>query len=352
MNKNSKKLALYIFLTFLVALVATVLRTVSCVYELEDNLIYFDDEKLNIAAGITLTIGVLLITVLSFFLKKESLKATFSTSATYVPAGIVGAALLLFSLGMNNRSRALEDIYNTPEGDTRYSIASALAIIVATIALISIIYFFFTVYLTERHAQLRAYFSVATLLLCALYAAYLYFTPTTPLNAPNKLSEQMAYLFVALFFLYETRISLGRELWRPYIAFGLIGALLSAYASIPAILTYLIRGVTVTETLHSAILLLAFFIFISARLCLTVLIYKEGESPEMTALREFAEVRQSELDTPSVADGTQISIEELIDITASSIDEDNSDGGGEPIVNITTGDQAAFDAENNYGAEI
>ena len=30
MNKNSKKLALYIFLTFLVALVAIVLRTVAC----------------------------------------------------------------------------------------------------------------------------------------------------------------------------------------------------------------------------------------------------------------------------------------------------------------------------------
>ena len=133
--------------------------------------------------------------------------------------------------------------------------------------------------------------------------------------------EEMAYLFAAIFFLYESRISLGREMWRPYIAFGMLSALLTAYASIPAVITYLARGEIISSTFESAIFLLALTVFIMARLFLLVSVSYDGISKEMKALAEFAASRQDALDRPAIEDGTQISIEELIDIAPEKSEE-------------------------------
>lgn len=326
MNKNSKRLTLAITVMAIFALAAAILKTLACIRHLEANLIYFSSHGLLTAANVVLIIGAIAAFAIAITAEKEPLRASFSSPLTFIPVGLVAAALLMFSLVM----LAIYVSVNPPLPNRNSDIAKGLALIVAILAPLSAVHFFLSTFLNERHAKLRAYFALSTVLLGAFYAAFLYFNVGTPINAPNKLTEQMAYLFASIFFLYETRISLGREMWRGYTVFGLIAALLTSYASIPAIITYLAEGKHVTATVESAALLLAFSAFIFSRLVMTALASPDRECPEMTALRMLAERRESEIVAGEVEDGEQISIADLIDIpkaeAISDSEEADTDG--------------------------
>lgn len=321
MNKNSKRLALAIAVAAVLAIAAVVLRTLSCIRHLENNLIYFSDNRLLNAASAVLIVGIIASAAIALTTEKEPLRASFSSPLTFIPTGLVAVSLLIFSVVM----LALHVSINPPLPSKNAEIAKGLALMTAILAPLSAVHFFLSTFLTERHARLRAYFALATVLLGALYAAFLYFNPGTPINAPNKLAEQMAYLFASIFFLYETRISLGREMWRGYTVFGLIAATLTAYASIPAIITYLSNGKRVTATVESAALLFAFSVFIFARMIMTALASPDRECPEMAALRKFAERREEEMLGGKIEDGEQISIAELIDIPKAQLTTEGDD---------------------------
>ena len=326
MNRNSKRLCASLVIMLLFAAVACVLRTLACLWHLEENQIYFAEGGMLSVAGALVVVGAILSAAIALTMDKEPVRAHFSSALTFVPTGLTAVALLIFGLCM----LAVYTTLDSPLPDQRVSIASALALACAVLAPLSAVHFFLNAFLTERHTLLRAGFSLATVLLGALYAAFLYFGAGLPINAPNKLVEQMAYLFCSLFFLYETRISLGREMWRGYSVFGLIAAMLTAYASLPALIAYFIDGVYVTKTVESAALLFAFFIFITSRLCMAVSAAPDGECPEMAALRAFAERREEELRSGGrIEDGVQISITELIDIPKHSPAEDD-EGDAEP----------------------
>ena len=311
MNKNTKRSAILILITLLFSIATVILRTIAALKDLEDNLIYYGKSGLSTASAIVMFAGSILLLTLSFSLKKEQLRAKFTSSLAYIPTGIVAAVLLLFTTAMFSKHLELDELSSMiPAAST----ASTFALVVSILAVLSAIHFTLNAFIPERHAKLRAYFAIGTLLLMASYAAYLYFNTSEPINSTNKLTEQMAYLFAALFLLFETRISLGREMWRAYAAFGSVAALLTASAGIPSMIFYLAKGAPLTHTIESAVLLTALFIFIFLKLCLAAISLRDEEAPEMAVLREYAEKRQDALDNKAIEDGTQISIDELIDI--------------------------------------
>ena len=310
MNRNSKRLGLALIILAMLSIAACTLRTFACIWYLEDNLIYFAENSLLMVANIIVVAASVLVIAIALSMSREPLRADFSSPLTFVPTGFLAIATLIFGLVM----LATYTVTKSPLPDERVSIAAALALVCALLTPFSAVHLFLTVFLDERRAKLRGLFALATVLIGAAYASFLYFNSGSPINAPNKLVEQMAYLFASLFFLYEARISLGREMWRGYTAFGLIAALITAYASIPALFTYAIDGAMVTKTVESAVLLLAMSIFIFARLAMAVFAAPDRESDEMSVLRLYAERRESELRDGRSEDGEQISITELIDI--------------------------------------
>ena len=265
MNKNSQRSAILILITALFAVSAVILRTVAALRDLEDNLIYYGKSGLTTAASILLVGGSILLIALTFTLKKEDLRARFTGAPAYIPTGIVAAVLLLFAASMVGQHIELDKLSAMLPSA---SIPALIAIGVSICAVLSAVHFILNAFIPERHARIRACFSIATVLLMALYAAFLYFNTSEPINSTNKLVEQMAYLFAGLFLLYETRISLGREMWRAYMAFGAVASLLTASASIPSIIHFIVRGTPITNTIESAVLLLSLFIFIFLKLSL------------------------------------------------------------------------------------
>ena len=88
----------------------------------------------------------------------------------------------------------------------------------------------------------------------------------------------MAYLFAALFFLYETRLSMGRERWGAYTAFGLIASLLTAYSSIPSLICYLATKNLISHSIYETVFTLSLFIFITSRLLVALFAEEDKES--------------------------------------------------------------------------
>ena len=349
MNRNSRRLSLAIAVAAIFAVAACVLRTLACLSALESNMIYYSDQRLITAANIVLIVGAVLASAIALTMDREPLRANFSTPLTFVPAGIAAIALLIFGLCM----LAIYTVSDTPLPNVRTDTAAKLALASAILAPISAVHFLLSALLTERHTRLRAFFALGTVLIGAAYASYLYFNAGSPINAPNKITEQMAYLFASLFFLYETRISLGREMWRAYSAFGLIAATLSAYTSLPALIAYAAKGSYVTATVESAVLLAAFSFFIFTRLCMTASAAPDSECPEMAALRKFAERRAEELISGKIEDGTQISIAELIEIPKVAITDDDEDAQPEIEPEDEPDEKApetTNDTESNIGA--
>ena len=163
------------------------------------------------------------------------------------------------------------------------------------LGIFAIVHFIMTAILTEASSALRAGLGLCAVSFLALYAAYLYFSAELPINSPNKIVDQMAYLFAAVFILYEVRISLGREIWGAYVTFGLISALLTAYSAIPSLICYFAKGQTVSNSIYETALTLALFIFILARLALALRLPKDKESEFIARLKESADGRDAEI---------------------------------------------------------
>ena len=114
----------------------------------------------------------------------------------------------------------------------------------------------------------------------------------------------MAYLFCAMFFLFEARISLGRQKWNIYAAFGLAASALCLYSSLPSLITYFIKGELVSASLEENLLTLSLFIFITTRLAVTAMLPEDKETFSIKALRTAAEQRRSEIKSDDRAEST------------------------------------------------
>ena len=306
MNTNSKRLGAYLSVMFLATAVATTLRTIACVRYLDNSTGLFSDRSL-----VTISNTIVLLTIFGmlsylFVAKHISLRPSFSTSATYVPTGVLGVATAFLGIKTISYALRISDyrLYairaNSPREIIRellnvQNVITTFALLAAILSFVSIAHHFLNALVTESHSVLRGYFAIATICFLAFYAMIVYLDTSIPVNDPNKALRQMSFLFASGFFLYETRISLGREMWRPYSVFGLIAATLTAYTSIPAIITYYVNGEILAydgykslASLEEYMLLLALFIFIVSRLCLTVVLKEDKENRLVKALAAMA----------------------------------------------------------------
>ena len=270
----------------------------------------FFDEKIliNFASWIVICGSVFMFTYAFTGSKKNKLIADFSTPATYVPTGALSVAMIFFAVATAIKSSktdfsirqfmALPGV--TPADLTEYiskNMANLVLSIMAPMACLAIGYFILTACVLRRSSSIRAFLGTMNVLFLAFYTSYLYFDSTSTLarNAPNKIVDQMAFLFAALFFLYEIRISLGREKWNLYIAFGFVASALTAYSSIPSLAFYFIDGSAVSNSPEENVLCFALFVFITSRLTLAAFLKEDKESESVIAMKEFARGRTAYL---------------------------------------------------------
>ena len=289
MNKAKRPLDLYLLVLSLVSIVAITLRTVALFTEWNSIAMNFDGDLLITIANLLVVLAILFFA--SYFIivkKEEKLIASSDSPLTYVPSGMVSVALLFLSV---------ETISNASTAYVASNIAlKILTPVIFIFGIVSAISFFLSIFIDKNVSTYKAIFSMALVLFLALFAAYMYFDKHMhPTNSPIKIVDMLAYLFAAIFFLYESRINLGRPLWRPYVIFGLTAALLTAYSSVPTIIYYAVSNEFVSDSVYACVLTLTVSLFIVARVFLTKGFTSEEICDAAKCIEALAAKREEEM---------------------------------------------------------
>ena len=297
--KNKFKIYGIYMLIYLLALPTLVsLGAVACINHLGTDG-YFDVTTVANIANVALTaVSFFLLTYVFFSGKEVKLIPSFSSPLNYAPCAIVSASLAFISVHL-----FIEADIMGKENFNGFTLAVAIA------ALLAVLYFVIAAISVKRRSIMRSDLGIIVLVFLCLYIAYIFFDMKTPVNAPIKIATMMAYLSFSVFFLYETRLSLGREKWRPYVAFSFISSLTCAYASIPALIVYCIDGREIGISIYETILVFSFFVFSTFKLFLVGELVPERGSDIVNKLIASANERISEL-TPTIPESETIETDE------------------------------------------
>ena len=288
MTIKNRAIRIYLTVLALATLAASGLRSAALVKDFDFASGHFDGKSLITAASLlTVASAIVMITYVFFADKSKGYVAQFSTPLTYVPAGAVCAAMVFFLLNIKEAIPKLSEVSKeTP-------ITDILLLLVFYLAFPTIIYFILNSVSSERASSARAASGIATVICFALYTSYLYFDTALTINNPNKIIDEMAFLLAALFFLYETRISISRESWNLYFVTGAIASSVGLYSSVPAIIATVIRDKAISESLEENVLILTVAAFIFARLILSATYNEDKRSDTITMLRDAALEREA-----------------------------------------------------------
>lgn len=374
MKKKLDIFGIYLPFYIVTTLTAVVLRTIALFANFDIKTGYFTEKTLiGISDGIIIAATVFLFSYVFFSTRGLKLIPDFTSPATYVPTGltVIATIFMLFSL-LERSLNILERIAELKKSIYREDLAQIsserllLMLLVATavFALLAIIHFALTALVESHSNSKRANFGICTVVFLALYSLYLYFSKDLPINAPNKALDQMAYLFAAVFFLYETRLSFGRERWRHYIAFGFIASAICAYSAIPSCIFYFASGHITANSVYELAMTLALFAFITSRLFLTGNLIEDKQSNASVALASASDSRDREInpipEKPEIIDvegeqldtvieendGNQLTIDDIDELSDDSLypetdiaenqvsdEEDEKEENGSPLEN-------------------
>jgi len=317
MKNKTQLFGAYLPIFAFATLVCVILRTIACLIQFNFETGYFDGGILiKIADGLVIFTVLFMFTYIFTSRRDLKLIPSFTSPATYVPTGIIAIALLFMAFGLFrdalDRYQTIVELSGALSPSliqtlNSEKVAMVLLFIMSALSVLSAVHFAFTAIVESKDSVGRASFGLCTVLLLSLYTVYLYINKQLPINAPNKIVDQMAILFSAVFFLYETRLSIGREKWREYISFGFISALLCAYSSIPGAIVYFVKSdfalgneVILSDSIYEVALIFAAFIFITCRILLTGELIEDKENPFVTSMI-MAAGRREELLTPTPA---------------------------------------------------
>ena len=286
MKKNQLLLGIYLPIIFILTAGAVTLRTVAIMRDLDTSTGYYDDKTLITFSAVAVVVAALV--ALSYLVvgdRELKLVASFDTPATYIPSATVAVALLFVAAGIG---RDLAVSIST-RFDPSLQGGDYLLICTALLALLAIVGFFLTSFSGRRESLSRAAFGIATVIFTTAYGAMLYFDKSMPMTAPDRIADLMAYVLASVFFLYEIRLSLGRDVWFAYISFGMLGACACAYSALPALIAYFIDGHAVSLTIYETVLTLALAIFMVSRVLLTARLPEDKDTPLLAIIKSGEE---------------------------------------------------------------
>lgn len=286
MKKNRKAVSVYLVCTLLITAIAVALRSVALIKYYNPSTGYFSEKVLiNIANWLVAAVVLGAVSYIFVADKKKKYVATYRDATTYIPSALVALALVFIAVDLVSELMK-------PLSSTAVAII-ATNLFAITLAIVGAVAFVASCLLIGRRNATRGALQIAAILFFAVYAAYVYFENPYPLNAPCRVADISAYLSATVFILYETRISLGRDIWNLYTAFGLITVSTCAYSSIPTLIKYFTDGQMVSRSLAEAVLTLTLFIFAAMRLVRSLYLFEEREAKTVVMIKELEEAARA-----------------------------------------------------------
>lgn len=293
MKKSRYPLGAYILAVAVIMFFAACFRTAALVADFDPASGYFKGKTFITIADWSAALAIL--TSLSYFFTKASKKklvATYTDATTYIPSALVAVATGCLTVKLFFR------LLGAPESELiTVSLTNLLSV---GLGAITVIAFFISCLHTSRRDLTRAGYQLVAVLFFVVYSAFIYFANPLPINVPVVITDVMAYLSVAVFFVYETRISLGRDIWGAYCAFGLVAVALLSYSSVPSIIAYFVRGEAFSHSIEENVLTFALLLFVLLRLIRATMLFEDGEAQTVRAIKELekkAALEKAEADT-------------------------------------------------------
>lgn len=288
--KKFQLIDLYLIFLAVFGTIGVGLRSYALLVSFNSVTMHYDKKVVITIASTLVAICALAFLCYMFFgQKRENLIVRTDNVASYIPAGLVCIALAF----MSGEMFAVKPQAVGARVDYVYAVSK----ITAVLAILSIIAFFLSIIIQRNDNLYKAAFSLCIVFFLAFYAIYLFFNKEVhPTNSPNKITDQMAYLFAAVFFLYESRIFLGRARWRAYVAFGLVATLLSAFSAIPSLINYAVNRYIVSDSLIESILTLAFGLYIGSKVLQFKHLPTNAECKEAKSITTLAALREEEME--------------------------------------------------------
>ena len=270
MMKNSHRSLGVALISAALALIATVLRCVASVTNMDYFTGFYGGSVLVDIANITITVSVLT-ALASLLLKVENteLRRNPHSPLWYIPAGIMTVSTLLLGIDIFSYvgSCARGDLIAAFSSD-RSCIAAFLA---ALLAICAVAFFSVSCLTSDLTSSLRGYLGIAAALFFGIYAAFLFFRSGSAIHQPQKVVTEMAAIAASVFMLEETRVALGKERWNSYFALGTVTALISAYATFPAFAAYIVNGQMIAYSIAELLMLFSVFVFAVCRTVMAAL---------------------------------------------------------------------------------
>ena len=283
MKSKFKIHGIYMIAYLLLLPTLVTLGAIACINHLGDDGYFTTETIANVGAVGLAAASIFLLTYIIWARKSIDLIPSFTSPLNYGPCAVMAAALVFISAHLILKAGVLGGELDV------------FTLVTGVLALLSVIYFTISAISVKRRSIMRSDLGIIVLVFLCAYIAYIFFDNGTPINAPIKTATMMAFLFFSLFFLYETRLSLGREKWHFYVAFAFISSLISAYASIPALIMYATTGKAVGISIYETVLVFAFFVFSTFKLFLVGELVPEKGSNVVNKLIASATARINEL---------------------------------------------------------
>ncbi|MFA5562228.1 MAG: hypothetical protein WDA00_06290 [Eubacteriales bacterium] len=255
-----------LFVTVAAALLAAVLRTVAMLtaYEPESGYFALDCLPLKLADGLSVLFVAGCLLLLPWLAGRLSLSAERGKLLPLTAAGLTLCCLFFGAKLLSGPSAA-----PTPFSDVTGLLSGAWVTgkVAAVFCLLGAVYFACLLLSRRAVCPVRALGGLAMVLFGLFYTLYLYYVPYLPLGSSLKSLHMAVFISVFLFFLYESRLALGRNGWAMHHVFGIVAAFLCLSTALPELVFLLVRGQSAMEDYAYALLLEALFLFIFARLC-------------------------------------------------------------------------------------
>ena len=261
--KNSYRSLGIALISAALALIATLLRCIASVADMDFSTGFYGGSVLINIANITITAAILILfATLLLKAEKTPLRQDPHSPLWYVPAGIMVISILLLAIDVFSYIGLRTD---GGAGSLFADRSCTAALLAGILALSAAAFFAVSCLSTNVKSSLRGYLGMGAALFFGLYAAFLFFRVGGAIHQPQKIATEMAAVAASIFLLEETRVALGKERWGGYVVLGAATALVSAYAVLPAFIVYIIKGKMIAHSWGEMAVLLSVLIFATCR---------------------------------------------------------------------------------------
>ena len=288
--KNSYRSLGIALISAALALIATLLRCIASVADMDFSTGFYGGSVLIDIANITITAAIMIL-IASLFLKPENIAFHQDTNSPlwYVPASIMTISIILLAF----------DVFLYIEAQIGISIGNFLedrscvaALLTLALAFCAAAFFAASCLSTSTKGSIRAYLGMGAALFFGMYAAFLFFRVGGAIHQPQKIVTEMAAVAASIFLLEETRVALGKERWGGYVVLGTATALVSAYAVLPTFTVYIIKGKMIAHSWGELAVLLSVLIFAVCRI--TPMVISAIADVTVTAAEEAEDIPTEE----------------------------------------------------------